>query len=160
MAKYDWKYACGHWGETQLFGKHVDRDAWLNRARERLCNICQGKAALADPRSADLPSLTGTGKQIAWAAQIRLRAVCKIADYWAPLAAHIDAARTAGTLTPLQAGWADLIEQRIAQIRSTTEAQWWINHRDDSTTGLIRTPEIVAAAASLRLLQASVVEQR
>lgn len=93
MAKYIIKHICGHEKETQLYGKHTDRDskfAWMqdhvcpdcfkaqkekeraNKEKERQPEI-QAENQLAEIFSQEmsLPSLCGSEKQIAWAQSIR-----------------------------------------------------------------------------------------
>lgn len=93
MAKYDFTYACGHEGWTALQGSHKSRDWQLARLRGEQCPTCwgrerveaskaEGDAAVAKVAASGVawPELTGTEKQVAWAVQIRARAIVWLAE--------------------------------------------------------------------------------
>lgn len=74
--KYTVTYSCGHAGTVELFGPERDRERKLEWYRDSaVCPECYAKQQ-ADERAAiesqyDLPALTGSEKQIAWAEKIR-----------------------------------------------------------------------------------------
>jgi len=88
MAKYEITYSCGHTETKQLCGKHSDRENYIEWASQnRVCSVCyktqqaekmankiaQEKAEcehLRESANIELPELTGTPKQIAWAKDI------------------------------------------------------------------------------------------
>lgn len=79
MAKYDVTYSCGHTDVVQLYGKNADRERELRKMSSRLCPDCYKK--WVDKENAQqaaeilgelqLPELTGTEKQIAYAKSLR-----------------------------------------------------------------------------------------
>lgn len=93
-------HACGHQGERyQAYGKHDGRERQL-AAIERLdCPACRKAAADKAATEAGLPLLMGSEKQVAWAGEIRERAL---------------------RLLPAE---------RAAACRSETSAKWWIDNR-------------------------------
>lgn len=88
MAKQDFTYACGHGGWTDLRGPQKGREWKLRRLEGEMCPACWGAARIAAAKAegaaavakvaasgAAWPALTGTEKQVAWAEQIRARAI-------------------------------------------------------------------------------------
>ena len=76
MAKYQITHTCGHTVEHAIAGVVANRDGQAQRLAAQLCTDCyraQQRAAAA-AETADLPALTGTEKQIAWALTIRAKA--------------------------------------------------------------------------------------
>lgn len=73
--KYTVTYACGHDGVVNLFGKAAERErklAWLATCDCVDCRRAkQMDAAAAAEAKYNLPALTGTEKQVAWARKIR-----------------------------------------------------------------------------------------
>lgn len=82
MAWYNGTYACGHEGRTNITGPTRNRQWIAERHFEKLCSECweqekerqrqeaNAKAAEA-AKEMELPELTGTEKQVAWAVTIR-----------------------------------------------------------------------------------------
>lgn len=75
MAQYTINYSCGHKGIVNLFGKYDERErkiAWLERQECPECEKARAaRLAEATDSELNLPSLTGSDKQIAWAKTIR-----------------------------------------------------------------------------------------
>ena len=80
--KYEIKYACGHTGTVQLFGKTADRERKVKWLETQICPACEhaeterrrakeAKAAEAKAEEFGLPELEGTPKQVSWALTIR-----------------------------------------------------------------------------------------
>ena len=84
MAKYMVNYACGHSGETILFGPTRERERKLEWMSQYSCPECREKEeAQARKEKAEelgLPDLQGTEKQVAWAEKIRLTQLTGLAD--------------------------------------------------------------------------------
>jgi hypothetical protein len=166
MAKYTITYSCGHTGEIQLFGKMDERDrkiAWLER--EGLCPECYKarkeqehaeatEKAKQETADLDLPELTGSERQIAWAETIRAKAAkIDIPDFHAELAnayhalttdaeakAKIDARLAA--LPSGEEGVRILMGWHTDQVRKHTDAHWWIEKRGCTGCGI--TKEMMA----------------
>ena len=80
--KYEIKYACGHTGTVQLFGKTADRERKVKWLETQICPDCEhaetekrraeeAKAAEEKAEEFGLPELEGTPKQVSWALTIR-----------------------------------------------------------------------------------------
>lgn len=152
MAKYDVTYSCGHNGTVQLFGKESERAtkiSWFENSG--MCPDCyrakqEQKIVSAN---ANLPALTGSEKQIAWALRIRAERYQKIMEQALYAAKKIQMAEAkfeaqhdafvaqygseeaAGAAfeklsTPFRAAMA-LGEEAEANLAS---AKWWIENRE------------------------------
>lgn len=75
MANYTITYACGHEGSVNLYGSYDERDrkiAWLETQDCPHCKKARIKARVDSiTEEKNLPALTGSEKQIAWAKEIR-----------------------------------------------------------------------------------------
>ncbi|GHV36363.1 hypothetical protein FACS1894187_10840 [Synergistales bacterium] len=126
MAKYDIIYSCGHEGRVDIIGPTKDRQRKADWYASGLCPECYEAKKLAD-RAAELekakanavemelPELTGTEKQVAWAMKIRDAFVSSIADREEP--EHDFAKRLLNVV----------IDGNLAQ----TTAKWWIDWREN-----------------------------
>lgn len=114
-------FHCAGCGESVLtVGRNrseADRQAAWHEEQEHLCEDCQasrraeeGAAAVARSAEAGLPALTGSDKQIAWAAQLREQALALLADAL-PLVQHrlerSDEAATDAELAALRQRYVD-----------------------------------------------------
>jgi len=131
MAKYYITHECGHEQCHQLIGPGRDRDRRLEWLATTLCSDCY-QADLAKKRAEatetaqkeateqELPELTGTEKQSAWAVRIRSE--------------HLNASSErveASAATP---------ETKMAfmdWLLGQTAASWWIDKRDESALSLM-----------------------
>src|SRR5690554_3848949 len=86
MAKYDIIYACGHEGVVNIIGPHKDREWKLEREKEKICPECwrkhieeemrrENEEAAKKAKEMELPELSGTPKQVAWAITLRQKLV-------------------------------------------------------------------------------------
>lgn len=140
MAKYDVTFGCGHTETVQLYGKESDRKrkiAWLEEHGE--CSACY-KARIAAERAADtaaaadkaaeenLPTLTGTEKQVNWALSIRAK---KFADLEKMLANM--------TTTDEQLRRQNQIALQATKnvLASKTDSKFWIDNRNVDARRLI-----------------------
>ena len=72
MAKYDVTYACGHTETVELFGKTSERERKIEWMEGNcLCPSCYKEKQQKEAAAFDLPALTGTPKQVAWAETLR-----------------------------------------------------------------------------------------
>jgi hypothetical protein len=85
MAKYDVRFSCGHTEIKDLVGKVVDRERkieWMES--QGLCSECyraeQTQKTTQQSKSAGLPELEGSEKQVAWANKIRLQMIGIVQD--------------------------------------------------------------------------------
>ena len=118
-------HACGHEQAHYLtgFASQQDRKAqWLKTTTCRPCFAAEKKMAQVDAASRDgaaiahldLPPLTGSERQVAWATSVR---ASRLAALVAELAA--DGAVAWGVCVPI------------------TDAKWWIDHRDLANSDLL-----------------------
>lgn len=175
MAWYDITYSCGHTGREQFYGRKSARErriAYLEQSGH--CPDCfervrteRREAANSDAQrwaaENNLPVLTGTEKQCAWAETIRREKLEEIAKAATPDALTLDLHRKqhgnecadlmAGLVgRPLDAGIyaviGDCLEERGAEdaahfyaaawLFSQAEAKWWIDHRYHGGTELVQ----------------------
>lgn len=93
-------YTCGHSTEQQMYGKVSGREQLAASMGRRDCPACAAHKAAEQAQASGLPALTGSDKQIAWAADIRERALRLLAP------------------------------ERAQQLRPETSAKWWIDNRN------------------------------
>ena len=127
MAQYSVTRSCGHVETVNLIGKHKNREWRLENVEpNKLCHACyqaelerQREKATAEAIEAakemELPALTGTEKQIAWAETIRQAVIGRAEEF------------IYGRLPEIERGAAMLGLEEIQKIES---ARWWIDHRD------------------------------
>lgn len=96
--KYTVTYSCGHEEEIQLFGPNKDRERRIAAFESQECPAC---------RAAKAPELTGSAKQVAWAADIKAKGLPDVDENHAAMAVLVD---------------------RV--VSSKDSAKWWIDHRD------------------------------
>lgn len=86
MAKYEGTYACGHGGVINLIGPLKDREWRKEREFSKLCPDCwkieleerkerENREAAEMAKEMELPELSGSPKQIAWANTLRQRLI-------------------------------------------------------------------------------------
>ena len=133
MAKYDVVFSCGHEERIELFGKGTERErkiAWFKK--HGLCSDCYKaeQQAKAEQRAAawELPALTGSPKQIAWAERIR-------SDFFTDFE---DLEKESGQTTAEAAAKDERFGAFLAWVKSQTEARFWIDHKDTCPTLLGR----------------------
>lgn len=123
MAKYTVTYRCGHTAEIVLFGKLDDRERKIAYYATIDCPECKARNSHVD----GLPELTGSVKQIAWAADIRreFKAIAKtIRARMATVVGYDDKKKE--------------LESIFAEIESNETAKYWIDNRYylDSESGV------------------------
>lgn len=124
MATYTFTYRCGHTAEIQLYGPMAERErktAWYSTID---CPDCKAAAISAESHAMGMPDLQGSPKQIAWAAVIRLEFAKRMQ-------------KMAHTAPSPEA--ADRLKAALDNILSSeVDARFWIDHRDDSDTLIIK----------------------
>lgn len=115
-------HSCGHQEKHMVFGFFAaDADREARRLSRRKCTSCfrAGKAAKADTQGAadratldgiELPPLSGSEKQVAWAAMIRLERLAALH--------RSDPAATANLVNRVEAKW--WIDNRTADLKTIT----------------------------------------
>jgi hypothetical protein len=137
MALYTISHSCGHETERQIYGTNVRNErgrkaAWF---AGQPCTACTAAARQAEytaentlaaelAAAENLPRLTGTDRQVAWATTIRAAALDKLT------ARGAEQARLART--PEQHAELDALMGRCrAALVEQTVAAWWIDRRDN-----------------------------
>ena len=129
MAKYDVERSCGHVETVSLFGKVKDREWRLeNIESQKLCYDCwqkqlaeerekENKEAAEAAQEMNLPPITGSEKQIAWAETIRQKMLITIDDY-------------IYTSVKKEMRNDPSLREAVEHIKNNkTEARWWIDNR-------------------------------
>ena len=123
MAKYEVVFACGHTETKDLYGKSADRERkieWMGKYG--LCSECYKKKTQEqqDDRKAknNLPDLTGSEKQVAWAEKIRDGIILD----WENIEQQIE---------PRD-------EKFINWLKNQIEARFWIDNREKSIHKLVK----------------------
>lgn len=131
MAKYTVTRACGHNETVVLYGKSRDREWRLEQVEpSKLCYECyqkqlaeqrekENREAAEAARAMNLPQLTGTEKQVAWAETIRQKMLADIDKF------------VYGRIKPEHRN--DIrIKEPVRAIQAKTSASWWIDHRGET----------------------------
>ncbi len=130
MSIYKITHSCGHTVEHQIYGTNVHGErekkaAWLE---SRLCYDCYKQAeaekAAKASEDANLPELTGSKKQIAWATDIRAKAAFAINEMRAKIAANTNTSEI--NLKQIAA-----VESVLDELCSRSSAKWWIDNRGE-----------------------------
>lgn len=135
MSKFQITRACGHDEWVQIYGPNKDRDWKAQAESRRLCRDCYeaelkakraaeavarieaAKAAADEAEAGNLPTLTGSEKQITWAETIRKT--------------HHDSlvAAAARAITP---GIKALFDEEIGRYMAESSAHAWIERRHET----------------------------
>ena len=122
MSQFTGIFNCGHEGRVNVTGKHDYRQQKAdNFFNSHICEDCwkariKEEKAVAFKEAENLPRLTGSEKQIAWAISIR-QAKIEQSSAWVETQAEKDA-------------WANVIN-------SKTDAKFWIENREKSANEMI-----------------------
>ncbi len=134
---YTVEYACGHYGDVELFGKGKDREARLDWLATLDCPDCrekehqaQSSKSAAAAAELNFPSLRGTPKQVAWAETIRM----ELYNGWIKEIEWLKKRAATNTGAFLQQAQ-DAIDYTILNAVSASE---WINNRNTSGREMLR----------------------
>ena len=116
MARYTITYKCGHTEEVQLYGKESERQRKIDWDKTNDCPKCRAMEAKEAAKTAGLPELTGSDKQITWASEIRNTAL-EVLDKAMPMFKP----EMLETFTGLRSQW----------LNKETSASYWIDNRED-----------------------------
>ena len=125
--KYEVKMSCGHVETVELYGGNKDREYRISQlGKWGMCKDCY-KAAIEKETTElenkyNLPELTGSEKQVAWAKKIRANMYKKFEE---DFQGHF------GDADPR-------LDNFKAWMKEKTEAKWFIDHRDESTRELVK----------------------
>jgi len=131
---------------------NLDQPAILTALETGFCDACQSRVIeesgnwcqvcspvkierIAQVLATELPSLTGSDKQIAWAEKIRTRSLEIMDQNFAKGVVY----RSLGPDPKIFGTVSDRWRDYRVEIAAVTESKWWINHRDNTKAdGLIR----------------------
>lgn len=139
MAKWTITHSCGHDATHQIYGPSKDRQRIANAIAQKPCYDChqaqlqaENAKAAESNAAANLPALTGSEKQIAWAESIRFKIITELDTLGAQAKAQIDSGKAS-------ADDPNVIQCLAAMdyIRNQTKASWWIDHRTMSARSLV-----------------------
>lgn len=129
MAKYTITYACGCTIEKQLYGKISERESYIAWAAEHECPECKkakyNAECQAKAEENNLPSLTGSEKQTAWAVAIRQTFLTNLENWIEKSMKLINENNSEKAMESL----AKINAIRDAMIANETSASWWIDKR-------------------------------
>lgn len=131
MAQYNVTHACGCEATVRLTGKQAARYATIERLAKTTCSACRAEQAAASAAASNLPALTGSDKQVAWASDLRPEWLGKVAEVADSLRARLTNPAMADAL---EAAVAEVVEQGVAR----TAAAAWIDSRGQSVEALIK----------------------
>lgn len=140
MAWFDITYSCGHTGREQIYGtnSHGERDRKAEWLGSRPCEACrkrmreerfaahaeQAAEAAESNKANGCPDLCGSVKQVAWAEEIRAKAI-----------AEVDRAAAEAVLEDPKHDSAR--SRRLREIiRRNDSAAWWIDNRNNNFVSL------------------------
>ena len=131
--KYEITHTCGHVSDMQLFGPRTERERkveWLESQPCRQCKLAEEGARAAQANQADnLPALVGSPKQVAWAEQIRRKALDNAAKVRKIEPAALAAATKPETIA-LGTEYVQVYEATMGKLRTETSSKWWIDNKD------------------------------
>ncbi|WP_051356389.1 hypothetical protein [Azorhizobium doebereinerae] len=143
MAKYDITFSCGHTETRQLVGKETQRHsyiAWAERAGR--CSACAKLDKMAAIEAVevehDLPALTGSDKQVAWARTIRAEIMGEVMEYLTTLRVKAEAQDKV-------AEYEERAAVLLQVIGANTAARYWIDNKGRPARELLLSAHKVTA---------------
>lgn len=115
-------YTCGHQDVVDLYGSNNEREKKIAYYASIDCPECRKAVAAEAAKQAGLPELTGTAKQVAWAATIRKETIKAVENM------------LAGMKDPDGTG-----ARILTALKEKTSAGWWIDNRYTGTQMIMRT---------------------
>lgn len=141
MAKYGGTYTCGHEGNVQIYGPMKNREWLRERHFDRPCEECRKKEIAAENAKAmqqakdlNLPELSGSEKQIAWANSIRMRMIGDLEGLLDKLDDLVDKHKEKASKEEMELAESirGAIHRILSYVAMTERAsRWFIDHRDD-----------------------------
>lgn len=143
MAWYYGTYSCEHEGRVNIVGPTKDRERKAEWHFSGLCPECYKKKQEEERKSAnkeaaeksaemELPELSGTEKQVAWANTLRIKAIDSINARCAKMEAALKE-KGLSTIPGEKIGMKEVYDSVQHFIKSHTDARYWIDTRDEGT---------------------------
>lgn len=137
--KYLVSHICGHRDWYDLYGPVVQRNVRIDKLHKRSCTSCQRDhdrvAALASAQNMALPALIGSERQVDWALIIRFHKLEEVSRARRALA---DEGRLRNTHPEILERVLEEFDNAAALLSGITQTRWWIDHRDEGVTALLR----------------------
>ena len=129
MGKYQIEYICGHTVTKELFGKLKDREHYIQWASTQECPECKqakyNKKCQEMAEENNLPSLSGSDKQVVWAVAIRQTFLTNLQSLIDERMKKVNDNNRERSMATLQI----IYQIRDAIITNETSAKWWIDKR-------------------------------
>lgn len=129
MAKYEITYKCGHTATVQLLGSIEERQRKIEWYKHNcMCDECRAKQAQEASVQVGLPAIDGSDKQVAWATDIRNKAI----DSVRALKVRFDALANTQMPAPQQEIYNKLLiayNDVANQVSSCSQSRWFIDNR-------------------------------
>lgn len=137
MAQYTLTHSCGHTTTEQLYGKSDERERKIKYLKTVPCTACtrQQQIHTAQTSTADLPKLTGSEKQIAWATTIRADLLRTVAE---ERASFLALGKRQGASDAQLAEQMGMFDTCTTKLHQQTSASWWIDHRTTTARHLLK----------------------
>lgn len=151
MAKYDVTRACGHEEVVILIGKNSDREWRLESVEpQKLCRECwevekqrkfdeANAKALTEAVEMDLPVLTGSEKQVAWANTLRQAWIDTANSHSDKGKSNIERLKESQPekAADVEKALLALLEAIDRVLKSKVEARYWIDSRDSDVSSTL-----------------------
>lgn len=141
MAWYYGTYSCGHEGRTNIVGPTKDRERKAEWHFSGLCPECYkkkqeeernyaNKEAAEKSAEMELPELTGTEKQVAWANTLRIKAIDSLNSRCNKIEVSLKE-KGLDAIPGEEIGMKEVYDSVQHFIQSHTDARYWIDTRDE-----------------------------
>lgn len=142
MAWYDGIYSCGHEGKVEITGPSKGRQRRADWKFSGLCPECYKKhleeekerkerEAAEKAAEMELPELSGTEKQVAWANTIRMKKVDALNAGIERISKMLEE-RGLEKIPGEEVGIKEISDATDYFVHTHTDARWWIEHREDA----------------------------
>lgn len=167
MAKYvTATRSCGHTERVLVNYKITDMEEWESRQAEQLCFECQKQKRLEEAREQvaglDLPPLTGSPKQIAWAETIRADIIKNVGERLNYFLENTDQfARMIEKHNIEPAAYVDEINRSLMLVlQARTASRFWIDTHDFRLSTIIELLREEARKITEEQVALQIVEQK
>lgn len=144
MAWYYGTYSCGHEGRVNVIGPMKDRDWKIEKAFSNLCPECykkyaeeerkkENEKALTKSRKLELPELSGSEKQVAWANTLRCKAIERYENQIEKIEQSVEKSDTKFKFYGFSTTREEFSEAMTYILETKTTAKYWIDSRYDDT---------------------------
>lgn len=144
MAWYYGTYSCGHEGRVNVIGPTKDRGWKIEKAFSKLCPECyekymeeerkkENEKALTKSKELELPELSGSEKQVAWANTLRYKVIERYEKQIEKIEQSVEKSDTKFTFYGFSTTREEFSEAMTYILETKTTAKYWIDNRSDNT---------------------------